>query len=82
VTFLHQVTLGSSRRGVPRTDDDVTVAAGAIVIGAVVLGRGCTVGAGAVVLKSVEPLAVVAGNPATVVGRDAAPRTQNPAPRP
>ena len=44
--------------------DDVWVAANAVVLKNVRLGTGCVVAAGAVVTKSVEPFAVVAGIPA------------------
>lgn len=80
VTVLHQVTLGGSRKGAPDIGAFATLAAGALVIGPVRLGEGCTVGAGALVVKDVAPLAVVAGNPATVIGTDTAPRTVHPAP--
>lgn len=79
-TFLHQVTLGSTRKGIPHLADDVTLAAGAMVVGPVRLGRGCTVGAASLVIQDVPPLAVVAGNPAKVVRMDDAPRTPKPAP--
>nr|WP_275887151.1 DapH/DapD/GlmU-related protein [Arenimonas caeni] len=45
-------------------EDDVWVGAGAIVLPNVVLGRGCVVGAGSVVTRSVPPGCVYAGNPA------------------
>ena len=48
------VTVGHSRRGIPEIGDDVTVAAGAVVVGPVELGRGCTVGANAVITKDVS----------------------------
>ena len=47
---------------------DVWIGFGAIVLSGVELGRGCVVGAVAVVTASVPPYAVVAGNPATIKG--------------
>jgi acetyltransferase-like isoleucine patch superfamily enzyme len=49
-------------------EDGVWIGARAMVFRGVTLGEGCTVGAGAVVTKSVPPFTVVAGNPAIVVG--------------
>jgi maltose O-acetyltransferase len=49
-------------------EDYAWIAMGATVLPGVTIGRGAVVGAAAVVTKSVEPLAVVAGNPATKVG--------------
>ncbi|WP_233348997.1 acyltransferase [Henriciella marina] len=45
-------------------ENDVWIGAGVRVLDGVVLGRGCVVGAGAVVTKSVLPLTVVGGVPA------------------
>jgi len=42
---------------------------GAMVLGAVKIGHGSVIGAGAVVLKDVPPFSVVIGNPAKVVKR-------------
>lgn len=80
VTVLHQVTLGGSHRGIPSVGSFCTLTAGTLVIGPVRLGYGCTIGAGAVVVKDVAPLAVVVGNPAEVIRVDGAPRTVLPAP--
>jgi acetyltransferase-like isoleucine patch superfamily enzyme len=48
----------------PCLEDDVAVGVGAVVLPGVVLGQGCTVGAGAVVTRSVAPWTTVVGNPA------------------
>ena len=55
------------RRESPIVEDDVAVGVNATILPGVRLGRGCTVGAGAVVTKDVAPYAVVIGNPARVV---------------
>ena len=49
-------------------EDDVSIGAGAVVLPGVRIGRGAMVGAGAVVTKDVPGNAVVAGNPANVIG--------------
>lgn len=56
-------------------EDDVFVGARAIVLKGVTIGRCAVIGAGAVVTHNVEPYAIVAGNPARVVGR--VPMTKN-----
>jgi acetyltransferase-like isoleucine patch superfamily enzyme len=48
--------------------EDVWIGFGAIVLSGVTVGRGALVAAGAVVTADVAPYAVVAGNPARVVG--------------
>lgn len=80
VTLLHHVTIGGARGVAPSLGDNVTVADGGIVIGAVAIGPGATIGAGAVVSEDVPPLAVMTGNPASLARYDTAPRTSNAAP--
>lgn len=48
-------------------EDDVWIAANAVILKGVTIGRGAVVGAGAVVTKAVPPYAIVAGNPARVL---------------
>jgi acetyltransferase-like isoleucine patch superfamily enzyme len=50
-------------------DDYAWISTNAIVLSGVTIGRGAVVGAGAVVTKSVNPLEVVAGNPARAIGQ-------------
>ena len=45
-------------------EDDVSIGANATILPGVRLGRGCVVGAGAVVTKDVPPGMTVIGNPA------------------
>jgi serine O-acetyltransferase len=60
-----QVTIGfKDRTGSPVLEDDVTVSAGAKVIGPVTVGRGSTVGANAVVVRDVAPGTTAVGVPA------------------
>ena len=66
VTIYQHVTLGQrhSREavdGFPTLEDDVTVFAGAILIGPITVGRGSVVGANAIVLADVPPGATVYG---------------------
>ena len=49
-------------------EDDVWLGAGVVVLPGVRLGRGCVIGAGAVVTHDVPPEAVYAGVPATRIG--------------
>jgi acetyltransferase-like isoleucine patch superfamily enzyme len=59
---------GVTRAGIT-VEDDVWVGNQVIVLDGVRLGRGCVVGAGAVVTRDVPPLAIAVGNPARVVGQ-------------
>lgn len=52
-----------------RVEDDVFVGSRAVILPGVVLGKGCVVGAGSIVTKSVEAYDIVAGNPARVIAK-------------
>lgn len=74
VTIYHQVTLGASDINFsytlsqrPVVEDGVVIGAGAKVLGGLVLGSGCIVGANAVVLKNVPPEHVAVGVPACIL---------------
>jgi serine O-acetyltransferase len=73
VSILHNVTLGGTGKESgdrhPKIGRGVLLAAGAKVLGNVVVGEGAKVGAGSVVLRAVAPYTTVAGVPAKVVGR-------------
>jgi serine O-acetyltransferase len=71
VTLYQQVTLGAREMDFaytlslrPVVEDDVVVGAGAKVLGGLVLGKGCVVGANAVVLNDVPSGCVAIGIPA------------------
>ena len=77
VTIFHQVTLGAAAIDVaftpalrPSVEDGVTLSVGAKVLGGVRLGRGCVVGANAVVLADVPAGSLAVGVPARIVARD------------
>lgn len=63
------VTIGNSNSGglAPKLMGNNEVGAGAIIIGEIVIGKGATVGAGAVVIRSVPENATVVGNPGRII---------------
>lgn len=69
VTIFQNVTLGAARLGegkegrYPNIEDDVTIFAGVVVIGNVIIGKGSTIGANSVVTSSVQPNSVIVGIP-------------------
>ena len=88
-TLFHGVTLGRKddidaaggrNAGFPVIEDEVWIGAHAIVVGAVTVGRGARIAAGAVVTKSVPAGAIVGGNPARVLRVSAVPDVGNRAP--
>lgn len=58
----------SVSRGPTLVGSDVWMGINAIVLSGVTIGDGAVVGAGAVVSKDVAPYAIVAGNPAKIIG--------------
>ncbi|MFM1897688.1 MAG: hypothetical protein RLZZ385_2762 [Pseudomonadota bacterium] len=73
VSIMQQVTLGGTGNEQgdrhPKIRSGVLVAAGAKVLGNIVIGEGAKVGAGSVVLSDVAPHTTVVGVPARVVGK-------------
>jgi serine O-acetyltransferase len=73
VTIYHGVTLGGTSldrvKRHPTVEDNVTIGAGAKVLGAITIGAGSQIGANSVVVKSVPPGAVVVGVPGQTVDR-------------
>lgn len=80
VSMLHAVTLGGSgatrARRHPHIKQGVLIGAGAKLLGNIVVGEGAKIGAGSVVLESVDTHTTVAGVPAKPIGR---PRVAEPA---
>jgi len=74
VTIYHGVTLGGTSldrvKRHPTVEHDVTIGAGAKVLGAITIGAGSQIGANSVVVKSVPAGAVVVGVPGQIVDRD------------
>ncbi|MGC9960619.1 MAG: DapH/DapD/GlmU-related protein [Acidimicrobiales bacterium] len=67
--YVHQgVTIGWDYRSerAPIIEDDVFIGAGAVIVGAVTIGKGARIGSNAVVLCDVPPGATAAGVPARV----------------
>jgi maltose O-acetyltransferase len=59
----------ADRGGEVLVGDRVWIGYGALVLPGLKLGEGAVVGAGAVVTRDVEPFAIVAGNPARIIGQ-------------
>lgn len=59
-----QVTIGHTGKGCPVIGNDVMVTCGAKVLGDITVGDGAIIGANAVVIRDVEPGAVMGGVPA------------------
>lgn len=71
-TLLQNVTIGeklndSGDHSYPIVGDEVTICAGAVVVGAVTVGDGATIGANAVVLCDVPADSTAVGVPAKVI---------------
>lgn len=71
-SILHHVTLGGSgKKGVdrhPKIGDGVLLGAGASVLGNVMIGEGCQIGAGTLVISDLPPHSVAVGVPAKIIG--------------
>ena len=66
------VVIGSNwpKIGAPKLEPDVIVGPGAILLGPITIGQGSMIAASSVVLESVPPRTLIAGNPATVKKKD------------
>jgi serine acetyltransferase len=72
-TLRHGTTIGNKSASdslCPVLGNDVDVGAQAIILGAIRIGDGAVIGAGAVVVKDVAPGVTVVGNPARVLIRE------------
>ena len=68
-TIYQLVTCGHTE-GVPTIRDNVTITAGSILLGGIVIGNNSIIGAGAVVTKNVPDDCTVVGNPAYIIKRN------------
>jgi len=72
ITIYQSVTTGScqfgNRIGVPQIGDNVVIYPNSVIVGKVTIGDNSIIGAGSVVVNDVPSNAIVAGNPAKVVG--------------
>lgn len=69
VHICQNVTIGRhpGKEGVPTIQDDVYLGPGAVVSGMIIVGRGASIGANAVVLHDVPAGAVAVGVPARII---------------
>lgn len=66
----HLVTIGAINGKRPTIGNNVSIYTAAIVIGGITIGDNCSIGAGAVVTKSIPANCVVIGNPARIIKKD------------
>ncbi|WP_315549301.1 hypothetical protein [Microbacterium aurum] len=70
----HNVTIGQrvahGDQGMPRIGEAVWIGPGAIITGAIKIGDGATIAAGAVVSRDVPARSLVAGNPGRVIAQE------------
>ncbi len=65
--IMQNVTIGGGNGGVPYISNDVSIGAGAVILGGVTIGEFSEIGAKAVVVRDVNPYSVVGGVPASVL---------------
>jgi serine O-acetyltransferase len=72
VRIAQFVTIGgrSRHKSTPVIEDNVYIGPGAMVLGAITIGKGSIVGANAVVINDVPPNCIVAGVPAKIIKHD------------
>jgi serine acetyltransferase len=67
LSILHGTTIASSSNGTPKIGNNVSIGAGATIVGNLVIGDNVTVSAGAVVTKNLPANCVAIGIPARIV---------------
>ncbi len=68
-TIYHCVTIGVERSGVPVIGNNVTIGAGAIILGGIHVGNNVNIGAGAIVVEDIPDGATVVGPKACIIPR-------------
>ena len=61
-SIYQQVTIGYGKGGKPTIGDNVTIYAGAIIIGNITIGNNCIIGAGAIINKSIPDNSTCVGS--------------------
>ena len=71
-TLRNGVTIGERppRGGVPVVGDSVDFGVNAVILGPITIGNGAVIGAGSVLIRSINAGDVVAGNPARLIRRN------------
>lgn len=73
VTIFHEVTLGGISSDLikrhPTIRNNVTIGAGAKILGAVTIGDNCKIGTNSVVLNSIPPNSTAVGIPAKIISK-------------
>lgn len=64
-----KIYTGKTKVGIVKIGNNCFIGMNSIILPNVKIGENCIIGAGSVVTKSLEPNCVVAGNPATVIGK-------------
>lgn len=63
-----EVNVGGFNGGAPQIAENVYIGPGSKLFGPIKIGRNASIGAGAIVRTNIPPYAIVAGNPAKIVG--------------
>ncbi|MBO5156336.1 MAG: hypothetical protein J6C05_04295 [Prevotella sp.] len=69
-TMLHSVTIGDKNGGVPTLGDNVSIGAGAIIIGGITIGDNVNIGAGAIVVEDIPEGCTVVCDKAKILKRN------------
>ena len=69
-TIYQQVTIGKEKEQFPTIGNNVTIYAGAKILGGIKIGNNAVIGANAVVLKDVPDNCVAVGIPARIIKKD------------
>lgn len=67
--IIHQnCTIGDRKGGRPTIGNNVIIYAGAMILGDILIGNNCIIGANSVVTRSCPPNSILVGTPAKIVG--------------